>query len=151
MKPRARGGLAVNLSTKPLDPFVAGFDDFLPSSTGAHFKDEEHFFRKQSEEFLIFHVACEWGHVVVTRPCGIMKVATDEPRGDGFHPFYVIKKPEVMFDLNMTEVMPVADMGKVKFVEDVDHFVLAGNFFKAMPTFDAEVDIFVGGVVDDFG
>ena len=100
---------------------------------------------------MIFHIAGEGGHVVVTGPCGIMKVTTDEARGDGFHPFYVIKKPEVMFDLHVTEVMPVADMGKVKLVEDVDHFVFAGNFFKAVPAFDAEVDIFLGGVVGDFG
>ena len=38
-------GLEVDLSTKPLDPFVAGFDNFLPGPAGTHFKDEEHFFR----------------------------------------------------------------------------------------------------------
>ena len=39
------GGLEVDLRTKPLDPFVAGFDNFLPGPAGTHFKDEEHFFR----------------------------------------------------------------------------------------------------------
>ena len=53
-------------------------------------------------------------------------------------PFDVIEKAEIVLHLHVPEVVPVADVRNVEFVEHFEHFGLARNLLEAVPALDAE-------------
>ena len=79
-------------------------------------------------------------------PSQILHVATEGAGGDGAQPIRMIEKAEIFFNLNVTHIMPVADVWGRDFFEQPGHFALRWNLFVAAASFDAETDISGGGV-----
>ena len=128
-------------------PLGEGGGDFFLGAAGAHFKDEEGVLGDVGEEFVVFDVAGEGGHVVAARPFGVVEMAADEAGCDFFKPLDVVEEAEVVLYLHVAEVVPVACGGGGKLVEHGEHFAFAGDFLEAVAALDAEADAVFGGVV----
>src|SRR5678815_4419706 len=104
------------------DPALAPFDDFLACSARTHLEDEERILRQKWNEFAVFNVALERRHVVATGPLGVVQMTADEPRRDLLHPFDMVEKAEIVLHLHVAEIVPVADVRNIEFLE---HFELS--------------------------
>ena len=80
--------------------------------------------------------------MILRRPYTILHVTTQRARSDSAQPFFVIDEAEVFLDLDVTDVMPVADLRRVELVKQRREFALARNFFVAASAFDSEPDLF---------
>src|SRR5256885_2010033 len=87
--------------------------------------------------------------MILRRPNAILHVTTKSARPDLSKPFRVIEKGKVLFNLNVTEVVPVTDLRRVQFVEQRRQLALAWDFFVTAATFDSEFYFFRGGVFHD--
>ena len=87
--------------------------------------------------------------MILRRPDAILHMTAKRARPDRAQPFLVIDEAEVFLDLDVPHVVPVADLRRVQFVEQRRQFALARDFFVTAPAFDAEPDVFRGGVFHD--
>src|SRR5207244_8261681 len=61
----------------------------------------------------------------------------------------MIEKGEVLFDLNVAEIVPVTDLRRVQFVEQHRQFAFARDFFVTAAAFDPQFYFFRYGVIND--
>lgn len=106
--------------------------DLVRFSSGTEFPDKRAISGEMREEGRVVKCSREWSAVIAGGPFDIMHVATDDVRRDGFQPFFMIEKPEVVFELNMAEVVPIADpwMFFEMFLK-FQHFAFVGHVFEA--------------------
>ena len=55
--------------------------------------------------------------MILRRPYAVLHMAAKCTAADLPQPFLVIEEAEVLFDLNVTEVVPVTNMRRIQFVE----------------------------------
>ena len=68
-------------------------------------------------EWLKPHVPQERRLMILGWPSQILHVATEGAGGDGAQPIRMIEKAEIFFNLNVTHIMPVADVWGRDFFE----------------------------------
>src|SRR4029077_16987537 len=86
--------------------------------------------------------------MILRGPYTILHVTAQRARSDRAQPFFVIDEAEVFLDLDVTDVMPVADLRRVELVQHLREFALARNFFVAAAAFDAEPDLIRRSMLD---
>src|SRR2546423_67200 len=64
-------------------------------------------------------------------------------------PFGMIDETEVFLDLDMPHVVPIAELGRIQFVEERGQLAFARDFFVTTPAFHAESDVFLLCVFGD--
>src|SRR5437588_569204 len=87
--------------------------------------------------------------MILRRPDAILDVTTKSPRSDLAEPFGMVEKGEVLLDLNVTEVVPVTDLGRIELVQQRRQLALARNLLITTAAFDSEFYFFCRGVLDD--
>src|SRR5439155_25664234 len=73
--------------------------------------------RQQRHQFCKIDISTEWRLMVLHRPDAILDMTAKGARTDLTKPFRMIEKGEVLFDLNVTEIVPITDLRRVEFVE----------------------------------
>ena len=107
------------------------------------------FSRQQRDQPVVVDAAHARHAMVGRRPLGVMEMAPEQPVPDGFEPFVMVQKPEVVLDLDVPEIVPVTDVRRVDLVEQRRVFPLGGKFLVGKPALAAEIDVFPAGVLDD--
>ena len=80
--------------------------------------------------------------MVALGPVNIMHMTSDEVGCHFSEPLVVVKKSEVVFELDVTEVVPVSDPRVVfEVFLEADHLGFVRDVFEAAPRFDGEVDL----------
>ena len=90
--------------------------------------------------------------MVAGRPLDIVHMAAHEMRGDAFQPLVVIEQAEVVFELDVAEIMPVADprvVGEV--VLQSRHLAFGGHVLKVRARLNGQPDAEGGGPRGDRG
>lgn len=124
--------------------------DVFGRDSGMNFKHECGRFGKFGKEAFERNLSCPWGTVVLEGPADIVDMAAEKSWGDAVEPLFVVEQGEVVFDVGVSEVVPVADIGVGDLVEKIVKLVLGGDGFVVFAVFDGEPDVFCGGVVGDF-
>jgi hypothetical protein len=125
-------------------PFYIG-----TAAAGAEFPDEGFIFGDEGHEFVVGDATGEGDAVIAGGPFDIMEVAADEAGLHASEPIAMVEEVEVGLELDVTEVVPIADVGGFDFVHELGEFTFGGDIFEAAATFDAQVDFFTFGVFDD--
>ncbi len=87
--------------------------------------------------------------MVLRRPDAILDMTAKGTRTDLTKPLRMIKKGEVLFDLNVTEIVPVTDLRRIEFVEQRWQFAFVRNFLVTAAAFDPKLYFFRCGVLND--
>src|SRR6516165_12627014 len=61
----------------------------------------------------------------------------------------MINEPQVLLDLGVAKVVPVADLPRIQFVQQTRQLAFAWNFFVAAPAFQSDPDVFRSRVLND--
>ena len=101
---------------------------------------------QERNKFLQIDDAGKGRLMILRRPNAILHVAAERARSDRAQPFLVIEEAEVLLDLDVPDVVPVAELRRVQFVQQRGQFALARDLFVAAPAFDAEPDVFLRGI-----
>src|SRR5438270_12353945 len=67
--------------------------------------------------------------MILSWPVHILHVTANRARSDRSKPFDMIQKPKIFLNLDMTHVVPVTDVGRGDFIEQLRDFALRWNFF----------------------
>src|ERR1700730_2884018 len=87
--------------------------------------------------------------MILRRPDAILDVTANRARSDRAQPFGVSEKGEVLFDLDMSEVVPVTYKRRVQLIEQRGKFALGGDLFVTAAAFDPEFNFLGRSVFDD--
>ena len=82
-----------------------------------HLKNRGAFFRQERNQFFQGRVAGERRAMVTEGPSRIVDVATDQKRRHFFQPLKMIEEAEIVFDLSMAEIVPIADMRGIQLLK----------------------------------
>lgn len=127
-------------------PDFAGHHDVILFAARAEFPDDGDVVGDEREESVVIDTALEGNAVVLVRPDDIVEVAAEKPGSHLEEPFFVIEQAEIGLELNVTEVVPVADPWSVEVCEELDHFAFRGYLFVVAAAFDGDGDAgFFGG------
>src|SRR5438067_13531615 len=132
--------------------FFPNFDrvlNFFGTFPRAHFPNPRAIFRQQRHQFCKIDISTEWRLMVLRRPDAILDMTAKGAWTDLTKPLGMIEKGEVLFDLNVTEIVPVTDLRRVQFVEQHRQFAFARNFFVTAAAFDPQFYFFRYGVIND--
>ena len=84
---------------------------------------------------------CKGRAVVAGGPLDVMDMTPDQVRGNFFQPLLMVEQAEVVFELDVTEIMPITDRRMVGEVSlESDHFAFRGHVLEAGPGFDRQLD-----------
>src|SRR5436309_16122092 len=100
--------------------FFPNFDralNFFGTFPRAHFPNPRAIFRQQRHQFGKIDISTKWWLMVLRWPDAILDMTAKGARTDLTKPFRMIEKGEVLFDLNVTEIVPITDLRGVEFVE----------------------------------
>src|SRR5438105_605896 len=100
-------------------------------------------------EWLEPDVAQKWRLMILGWPFHIVDMTTEGSTGDHAQPIRMVEKPEIFFNLNMTHIVPVADMWRGDLFEQSKHFALRRNLLITAASFDAEPNISCSSMRDD--
>ena len=87
--------------------------------------------------------------MILGRPDAILHVTTKRPRPDRLQPLGMIEKGEVLFDLDVPEVVPITDKRRVQLINQRRQFPFRWNFLVTAPPFDSQADILRSGILDN--
>src|SRR5690349_14109783 len=131
-----------------LVPRFDGPLNFFRSLARAHFPNPGAILRQQRHQLGKIDIAGKWWLMVLRRPNAILNVTTESSGTDLAQPISVIEKREIFFDLNVSEVVPVTNLGRVEFIQQRGKLPFARNFFVTAAAFDSEFYFFARRVLD---
>src|SRR5256885_17271359 len=86
--------------------FVGGFSRTHLPNPGAIFWQQGHQFPK-------IDISTKWRLMILGRPDAILHVTAERPWTDLAKPLRMIEEGEVLFDLNVSEIVPVTDLRRI--------------------------------------
>lgn len=125
--------------------------DLIASAARVEFKYENAVFGKLGDELIEGNFSAPRDLMVLKWPFEIMDMAADRPGSDPVEPFDMIKEGEVVFDLGMPKVVPIANMGGIEPLEKIEKLPLGRDRLVIFAIFDPDPDAFFGGIVGHFG
>src|SRR6266436_8349185 len=91
--------------------------DFFGGLSRTHFPNPGAIFRQERHQFRKIDISAKRRLMILGRPDAILNMAAKRAGTDLTEPFGMIEKGEVLFDLNVPEVVPITDLRRVEFVE----------------------------------
>ena len=86
--------------------------------------------------------------MILVRPCGILKMRPHRIGSDLPKPLGVIKQTEGFPHLGMTEIVPIAQMGRVKTLHQCQQFPLGREGLEIAPILDNQCQVPCGSLLD---
>jgi hypothetical protein len=87
--------------------------------------------------------------MILRGPDAVLDVTAECARANRAQPLGVIEKRQILFDLSVTEVVPVAEVRRSVLIKQRRQFTFSRDFFITTPAFEPQFDIFRSSVIDD--
>ena len=87
--------------------------------------------------------------MILRGPFAILHVDAQGARANRAQPFCMIEKGKILFDLDVTEVVPVAGVRRIQLIEQDRQFSFARNFFVTTPAFQSQLHTLTRGIFQD--
>ena len=111
--------------------------DFIGPLARTQFQNHLAVRRKERNQLVEVDIAGEGRLVILGRPNTVLHMASKRARRDRPQPFLVVNEAKIFFDLNMPEIVPIAEHRRIQLVEQSWYLAFGRNFFVAAPSFDA--------------
>lgn len=115
-----------------MSPDLEGLLDFFGFAGRRKFPNDRAIGREKGQQRFVVERARERGAVIAGGPFDIVDVTANDVRGDLLEPIDVIEQADVVLELDVAEVVPIANPRVVfEVVLEVKHLALAGDVFVA--------------------
>jgi hypothetical protein len=78
--------------------------------------------------------------VILSRPGDVVEMAAEEPGGDFPDPFHMVNEPEVVLDLDVPEIVPIAHCRRCKFLQQTFKLSRGRDFFVGMASLQSQAN-----------
>lgn len=106
--------------------------DFVGFAGGAEFPHERAVWWEPPQQFGEVEHSGERHAVVARGPLDVVHMAADQVWGDPFQPLFVVDQAEVVFQLDVAKIVPVADLWVIgEMLLQAQHFAFGGHVLEA--------------------